>query len=41
MDEGQAQEIDNQAEQVIVKAVEFAEASPEPDISTLLEYVYA
>jgi acetoin:2,6-dichlorophenolindophenol oxidoreductase subunit alpha len=41
LDEGQAQEIDAQAEQVILKAVEFAEASPEPDISTLMEYVYA
>jgi pyruvate dehydrogenase E1 component alpha subunit len=41
LDEAQAQEIDNQAEQVIVKAVEFAEASPEPDLSTVLEYVYA
>lgn len=37
----QAQAIDSQAEQVIVKAVEFAEASPEPDLSTLMEYVYA
>ena len=41
MDEGMAQEIDAQAEQVIVKAVEFAEASPEPDVSSLMEYVYA
>jgi pyruvate dehydrogenase E1 component alpha subunit len=38
--EPQAQEIDTQAEQVILKAVEFAEASPEPDVSTLMEYVY-
>jgi pyruvate dehydrogenase E1 component alpha subunit len=41
LDEGQAQEIDTQAEQRIAKAVEFAEASPEPDPSTLTEYVYA
>jgi TPP-dependent pyruvate/acetoin dehydrogenase alpha subunit len=41
LDEGKAEEIDKQAEQVIVKAVEFAEESPEPDISTLTEYVYA
>jgi pyruvate dehydrogenase E1 component alpha subunit len=41
LDEGQAQEIDGQAEGVILKAVEFAEASPEPDLSTLMEYVYA
>jgi pyruvate dehydrogenase E1 component alpha subunit len=39
--EEQAQEINVQAEQAIVKAVEFAEASPEPDLSTLMEYVYA
>lgn len=39
--EEQAQEIEVQAEQVILKAVEFAEASPEPDPSTLMEYVYA
>lgn len=41
MDEAQAQEMDGQAEQVILKAVEFAEASPEPDISSLMEFVYA
>ena len=41
MNEGMAKEINAQAEQVIVNAVEFAEASPEPDVSTLLEYVYA
>jgi pyruvate dehydrogenase E1 component alpha subunit len=39
--ESQAQEIDDEAEQAIVKAVEFAEASPEPEPSTLTEYVYA
>ena len=39
--EVQVQEIDAQSEQVIIKAVEFAEASPEPDPSTLMEYVYA
>ncbi len=39
--EEQVKEIDVQAEQVIIKAVEFAEASPEPDVSTLMEYVYA
>jgi pyruvate dehydrogenase E1 component alpha subunit len=41
LDEGKAEEIDKQAEQVIIKAVEFAEKSPEPDLSTLTEYVYA
>ena len=39
--ESQAEEIDGAAEQVILKAVEFAEASPEPNVSTLMEYVYA
>jgi acetoin:2,6-dichlorophenolindophenol oxidoreductase subunit alpha len=39
--EVQVQEIDAESEQVIIKAVEFAEASPEPDPSTLMEYVYA
>lgn len=39
--ESQVQEIDGEAEQIILKAVEFAEASPEPELSTLLEYVYA
>jgi acetoin:2,6-dichlorophenolindophenol oxidoreductase subunit alpha len=41
LDEAQAQEIDAHAEEVILKAVEFAETSPEPDVSTLMEYVYA
>src|SRR6266545_6576772 len=35
MDEAQAQEIDRQAEQVILNAAEFAESSPDPDVSTL------
>lgn len=39
--EEQAREVNAQAEQVILKAVEYAEASPDPDISTLMEYVYA
>ena len=39
--EEQLQEIDQQAEQVILQAVEFADASPEPDVSTLMEFVYA
>lgn len=41
LSEGQLQEIDQRAEQVILQAVEFAEASPEPDVSTLMEFVYA
>ena len=39
--ETQAQEINGQVEQVILKAVDYAEASSEPDPSTLMEYVYA
>jgi pyruvate dehydrogenase E1 component alpha subunit len=41
LDEDAAQEIDGAAGGVIAKAVEFAEASPEPDPSTLMEYIYA
>lgn len=41
LDDTLAAQIDQEAENVIVKAVEFAEASPEPDVSTLLEFVYA
>lgn len=41
MGEAEAQELDGQAEEVILKAVEFAEASPEPDLDSLMEYVYA
>ena len=41
LDEDSAQTIDAEAEQVIARAVEFADASPEPDLSTLMEYVYA
>ncbi len=40
-DEVQAREIDHEAEQLILKAAEFAEGSPEPDVSTLMEFVYA
>jgi pyruvate dehydrogenase E1 component alpha subunit len=36
-----ADEIDAQALQLIEAAVAFAESSPEPDLSSLLEYVYA
>ena len=41
LDETKAAEIDAEALKVIEKAVEYAEASPEPDISTLTEFVYA
>jgi pyruvate dehydrogenase E1 component alpha subunit len=39
--EEQAGEIDRQAEMVIQEAVDFAENSPEPDIASLTEFVYA
>ncbi|MFZ5809582.1 MAG: thiamine pyrophosphate-dependent dehydrogenase E1 component subunit alpha [Chloroflexota bacterium] len=41
LSESQAAELDKQAEQAIIEAVKFAEDSPEPDVSTLMEYVYA
>jgi pyruvate dehydrogenase E1 component alpha subunit len=39
--EDQLDEIDQEALQVIEAAVEFAENSPEPDVSTVEEFVYA
>ena len=41
MNEAQMKEIQAQAKEDIRKAVEFAEASPEPDVSTILEGIYA
>jgi pyruvate dehydrogenase E1 component alpha subunit len=41
LDESQLLEIDGQSEMIILKAVEFAEASPEPDVSSLMDFVYA
>jgi len=41
VDGKELEEIRNRAKQDIQKAVEFAEASPEPDVSTILEGVYA
>lgn len=41
VDDKELEEIRNRAKQDIQKAVEFAEASPEPDVSTILEGVYA
>ena len=34
-------EVENQAKEEIRKAVEFAENSPEPDVATILEGIYA
>jgi pyruvate dehydrogenase E1 component alpha subunit len=39
--EAQAAEIELEAEQILEQAVEFAENSPEPDISSVTEFVYA
>ena len=41
LDEKRAQQIDKEALKAIEEAVAFAEASPEPDPSTLMEFVYA
>lgn len=41
LDEERARQIDEEALKSIEEAVAFAEASPEPDPSTLTEYVYA
>jgi pyruvate dehydrogenase E1 component alpha subunit len=41
LDDKQADQIDQEALQVIEAAAAFAEASPNPDVSTLTEYVYA
>ncbi len=41
LDEEQADEVDQEAGRLVKQAVDFAEASPEPDVATLTEYVYA
>ena len=41
LDAQQAEKIDLEAQELIDEAVAFAEASPEPEIDTLTEYVYA
>jgi pyruvate dehydrogenase E1 component alpha subunit len=41
VDEAGLKEIEAQAKEDIRKAVEFAEKSPEPDVSTILEGIYA
>jgi pyruvate dehydrogenase E1 component alpha subunit len=41
LSEDRIDEIDQEALQVIEAAVEFAENSPEPDVSTVEEFVYA
>lgn len=41
LDEGRAEKIDQEAQEVIDEAVAYAESSPEPEVDTLTEYVYA
>jgi TPP-dependent pyruvate/acetoin dehydrogenase alpha subunit len=41
LDQARAEEIDQGTQKLIDEAVAFAEASPEPDLSTLTEFVYA
>lgn len=41
LSEAQANEINLSAKELIDEAVTFAEAAPEPDVTTLTEYVYA
>jgi TPP-dependent pyruvate/acetoin dehydrogenase alpha subunit len=41
MGEEEAEQIEEEARQTIVEAVEFAQASPEPAVDTMLEGVYA
>lgn len=41
LDVQQAEKIDLEAQELIEEAVAYAEASPEPEIDTLTEYVYA
>jgi pyruvate dehydrogenase E1 component alpha subunit len=41
LDEGQAEKLDQEAQEVIDEAVAYAESSPEPEVDTLTEYVYA
>jgi pyruvate dehydrogenase E1 component alpha subunit len=41
LDEARAGQIDAEARQLIEEAVVFAEAAPDPDPSSLMEYVYA
>jgi len=41
LDDKSAEQIDEEALKVIEEAVAFAEASPEPDPSTLMEFIYA
>jgi TPP-dependent pyruvate/acetoin dehydrogenase alpha subunit len=41
LSEARAEQIEQEANEILEQAVEFAEASPEPDIHTLTEFVYA
>jgi TPP-dependent pyruvate/acetoin dehydrogenase alpha subunit len=39
--EGEAQAIEDEAKHTIAGALEYAQSSPEPDVDTILEGVYA
>jgi len=39
--EAEAEALDQQAQSAIDQAVAFAEASPQPDLSSLTDFVYA
>ena len=41
VDEAGMKDIEKKAKEEIRKAVEFAESSPEPDVNTILEGIYA
>jgi pyruvate dehydrogenase E1 component alpha subunit len=41
LDEDRATKIDSEVERVVAEAVEFADASPAPDVEALFDYVYA
>ena len=41
LDDERVQDLDQKAQEQVEKGVEFAEASPDPDLATLTEYVYA
>ncbi len=41
LDKPRAEALDLEAQAIVDQGVEYAEASPDPDIDTLTEFVYA
>jgi pyruvate dehydrogenase E1 component alpha subunit len=41
LDDASAAEIDSGADKAVTAAVDYADASPAPDVGTLFDYVYA